>query len=175
MKNFLTSAAAVLNRISVLALWLSGICLIAMTVTIAYQVFGRYVLNDTPSWAEALSVTFMGWFIFLGAAVGVHERTHLGFDVLILVVPPRAKLILRMLSDLVVCGFGMGMIYYGLELTIETWDAIRPTLGIPDGARYIPLTLGGVLITIFSLRSILARLIDPEQESDLQTLQVDKG
>jgi hypothetical protein len=33
----------------------------------------------------------MSWFIFLGAAVGVRENYHLGFDVLLYVLPPAAS------------------------------------------------------------------------------------
>ena len=58
-----------------------------MTAFVAWQVFGRYVLNRSPSWTEPGSVMLMSWFIFLGAAVGVRENNHMGFDVLLYVLP----------------------------------------------------------------------------------------
>ncbi len=84
------------------ALWLAGIGLVAMTVIVAWQVFCRYVLNDSPSWTEPGAVMLMSWFIFLGAAVGVRENYHLGFDVLLYVLPKAGKKWLRMISDIVV-------------------------------------------------------------------------
>ena len=54
-----------------IALWLSGTGLVLMTAFISVQVFYRYVLNDSQSWTEPASVMLMGWFIFLGAAVGI--------------------------------------------------------------------------------------------------------
>jgi hypothetical protein len=72
-----------------------------MTGMVAWQVFCRYVLNDSPSWTEPGAVMLMSWFIFLGAAVGVRENYHLGFDVLLYVVPKGGKIWLRMISDLV--------------------------------------------------------------------------
>jgi TRAP-type C4-dicarboxylate transport system permease small subunit len=158
---------AVLARVSLFSLWLSGTCLVGMVIIIAYVVFGRYVLSSTPSWGEALAVLLMGWFIFFGAAVGVFERTHLGFDVFLYILPPRAKVVMRMVSDIAVFAFGVGMVYYGTGLAIDTWDAIRPTLGIPDGARYIPLALGGLLTCLFSLKSMVARLAGLEVEHEL--------
>ncbi len=62
-----------------------------MTVFVAWQVFCRYVLNDSPSWTEPGAVMLMSWFIFLGAAVGVRENYHLGFDVLLYVLPRAAS------------------------------------------------------------------------------------
>lgn len=166
MKSFITKLTWVLDRLSVFSLWLAGINLVAMVAIIFYVVFGRYILHSTPSWGEALSVTCMGWFIFFGAAVGVYERTHLGFDVLFYFLPPRGKDVLRTLSDIAVFAFGIGMVWYGADLTITTWDAIRPTLGIPDGFRYVPLVLGGVLVCLFTFKSLLARFFGMGEESE---------
>ena len=52
-----------------------------MTVFVGWQVFGRYVLNDSPSWTEPASLLLMSWFILLGSAVGVREGVHLGFEI----------------------------------------------------------------------------------------------
>jgi TRAP-type C4-dicarboxylate transport system permease small subunit len=163
VKNFLRQFTTFLDRACVISLWISGTCLVGMVVIIAYVVFGRYILHSTPSWGEALSIALMGWFIFFGAAVGVHERTHLGFDVLFYFLPPRGKTVLRTLSDIAVFAFGIGMVYYGYLLADKTWDAIRPTLGIPDGVRYVPLVLGGILVCLFTLKSLLARFLGMEE------------
>lgn len=167
MKSNLQALAVILDRVSLFSLWLAGTCLVGMVVVIAWVVFGRYVLHSTPPWGEALSVALMGWFIFFGAAVGVYERTHLGFDVLLYIVPPRLKSTMRFISDIAVFMFGVGMVYYGTGLAVDTWDAIKPTLGIPDGARYIPLALGGLLVCIFSLKSLVARLAGLNEDDDL--------
>ena len=72
-----------LRLVSTAALWLAGGGLILMTVFITAQVFMRYVMNDSLVWSEPASVILMGWFIFLGAAVGIREGYHLSFDVLL--------------------------------------------------------------------------------------------
>ena len=40
-----------------------------------------------PELDRAASILVMSWFIFLGAAVGVRENFHMGFDVLIHFLP----------------------------------------------------------------------------------------
>jgi TRAP-type C4-dicarboxylate transport system permease small subunit len=37
------------------------------------QVFGRYVLNDTPSWAESTALVLVLYVTMFGAAVGVRD------------------------------------------------------------------------------------------------------
>jgi TRAP-type C4-dicarboxylate transport system permease small subunit len=91
-----------MRLVSTAALWLAGTGLILMTVFITAQVFMRYVMNDSLVWSEPASVILMGWFIFLGAAVGIREGYHLSFDVLLYFLPQKAKLVLFSVSDLVV-------------------------------------------------------------------------
>ncbi len=150
--------AGVLGVVARFALWLSGVGLVAMTACVAWQVFSRYLLNHSPSWTEATSVLLMGWFIFLGAAVGIREGYHLSFDVLLYLLPEGGKKVLHTISDLVVTAFGLGMVIYGFKLSYGTWDATMPALGIPGGFALVPVIIGGVLVVLFSLERIARRL-----------------
>ncbi|MBY3573107.1 TRAP transporter small permease [Rhizobium laguerreae] len=158
MSNNLTPVVNSLTRLSNAALWLAGTGLVLMTVFVAWQVFCRYVLNDSPSWTEPGSVMLMSWFIFLGAAVGIRENNHLGFDVLLYVLPKSGKRVLRMISDVVILAFGAGMVWYGGALMSLTWNTTLPSLGISGAFDYLPLAGGGVLAVIFSLERIVLRL-----------------
>ncbi|WP_394891435.1 TRAP transporter small permease [Mesorhizobium sp. AaZ16] len=158
MSNSLTPAVNFLARLSNAALWLAGAGLVLMTTFVAWQVFCRYVLNDSPSWTEPGSVMLMSWFIFLGAAVGIRENNHLGFDVLLYVLPKSGKRVLRMISDVVILAFGAGMIWYGGALMSLTWNTTLPSLGISGAFDYLPLAGGGVLAVIFTLERIVLRL-----------------
>jgi TRAP-type C4-dicarboxylate transport system permease small subunit len=154
----LSKAARILTAVSTGSLWLAGIGLVVMTAFVAWQVFCRYVLNDSPSWTEPGSVMLMSWFIFLGAAVGVRENYHLGFDVLLYVLPKGGKRWLRMISDVVAFAFGVGMIWYGGQLVALTWGSTLPSLGISGGWDYVPLVAGGFLVVLFTLERIVLRL-----------------
>jgi TRAP-type C4-dicarboxylate transport system permease small subunit len=148
----------ILTRLNTLALYLAGVGLVVMTIIVGWQVFCRYVLNDSPSWTEPGAVMLMSWFIFLGAAVGVRENNHMGFDVLLYVIPTSGKKWLRMISDVVIFAFGVGMVWYGASLVRLTWDTTLPALGISGGWDYLPLSIGGALITLFALERIILRL-----------------
>ena len=157
MKNSLLRASRALHTISDLAVWIAGIGLVAMTVIVAYQVFTRYVLNASPPWTEAASIMIMSWFIFLGAAVGVRENFHMGFDVLLYVLPPGAQPWLRTISDLAIFAFAFGMAWFGGELAIRYWSTRIPVLGLPTTFTYLPIVASGVLMCLFSLERILLR------------------
>jgi TRAP-type C4-dicarboxylate transport system permease small subunit len=157
MQQRMIGIAGLLGLLARGALWVAGIALVAMTALVAAQVFARYVVGAPLTWTEPTSILLMGWFILLGAAVGTREGYHLSFDVLLMVLPQRIVQVLHSVSDLVVAGFGAGMAWFGFELLTRTWTASMPTLGLPGGVAFIPLTLSGVLIVIFSAERLARR------------------
>lgn len=168
-----------LSALSNGALYLAAALLVLMTFFVGWQVFTRYILNWSNAWTEPAAVMLMSWFIFLGAAVGVRENFHLGFDVLLYVLPKGAKKYLRTISDLVVLAFAVGMIIYGGQLVALSWVARMPTLGIPEGAKYLPLVAGGILIVLFAIERLVLRWsgvdIDADVNVDLEEVPTSKS
>lgn len=159
MLDFVIGVSRRLAVVARLALWISGTGLVLMTAAVAWQVFGRYVLNATPVWTEVTAVLLMGWFIFLGAAVGIREGYHLSFDILLYILPQRVKHVLFTVSDLLVAAFATGMTVYGLQLAQGTWSNTMPGLGLPSGVSFLAVLTGGGLIVIFSLERVARRLV----------------
>ncbi|TWF54451.1 TRAP transporter small permease [Neorhizobium alkalisoli] len=167
MRKFMLAVKPVLGGLSKLSLYIAGIGIITMTVIVGWQVFGRYVLNDSPSWSEPLSLYLMSWFIMLGAAVGVRESVHLGLDIVRYVMPPHIQKAMDLLSLGLIVLFGIGMAYYSTLLAIGTWTATIPVLGWPGGVDFIPMIVGGVMIAIFSLERFIDVAIGEEIAADV--------
>lgn len=148
----------VVRLLSRAALWISGVGLIVMTVAVAWQVTGRYVLNDSPSWTEPFSLLLMSWFILLGAAVGVREGDHLGFEIGLHYARPAVRRAMEALTHILVIFFGAAMAWYGWELAMGTWSAKMAGIDLPQGVDYLPLVGGGALIAVFSLEKLLSDL-----------------
>ena len=158
MRQMMQKLAETTGWIARAGLWLAGIGLVMMTAFVFAQVFFRYILGTSLYWAEPASVMLMGWFIFLGAAVGVKEGYHLSFDVGLMVLPGRARPWLHTASDLVVTAFGFGMSFYGWQLAAKASTTMIPGLGLTRIWDFAPLIAGGVLLMLFSAERILRRL-----------------
>lgn len=158
MEKTMRSIALVTGAVARLSLWVAGTGLVFMTAIIFAQVFWRYVLNDSIPWTEPAAVMIMGWFIFLGAAVGIREGYHLSFDVLLYMLSEKAKLFLYSVSDIFVGVFGGGMTWYGWQLAEKTAANKLPALGISGAFDFAPLVFGGLLIVLFSLERVARRL-----------------
>src|SRR4030095_7333926 len=87
--------------------------LMGIVVTVALQVFGRYVLNDTPIWAESTALVLILYVTMLGAAVGVRDAGHIGLESLLVLVSDSLRLKLEVVIHLLVGTFGLIMAWNG--------------------------------------------------------------
>jgi TRAP-type C4-dicarboxylate transport system permease small subunit len=172
MRQFMLAIRPGLTWLSLISLYIAGIGMVLMTVIIGWQVFARYVLNNTPSWSEPLSLFLMLWFILLGAAVGVRESVHLGLDIVRYAMPPSIQKLMDLLSLGLIVLFGMAMAFYSTLLSVGTWSATIPVLGWPGGVDFIPMIVGGVMITIFSLERFVDVALDEQIAADVIVQEV---
>src|SRR3569833_3316774 len=59
-------------------MYLSVTGLLIIVTIVFYQVFGRYVLNSSPTWTENLALVLILYVTLIGAAVGVRDAGHIG-------------------------------------------------------------------------------------------------
>ena len=153
--NFYTNFCAMLSKIS-LILAVTG--LIAVVLCVQWQVIGRYVLNDTPTWAEALALLLVLFVTAFGLAVGVRDAGHIGLESLVVLLPKKWQHRIEILIHALVGLFGALMVKSGWLWMVAKWGEKKPMMPVPDGIDYLPLVIAGVLIVLFSIEHIIALL-----------------
>ncbi|BDU53494.1 TRAP transporter small permease [Limnohabitans sp. INBF002] len=138
--------------------------LVLLIAAVLYQVIGRYVLNDTPTWAESGAVLLVLYVTMLGMAVGVRDAGHIGLESLLVLVPDTVRLKMELLIHVLVLGFGVVMAYNCAVLAQSVWDYKIPTLGLSEAFKYVPPAMAGVLIALFSIEHIIALIRGEEVE-----------
>ncbi len=144
--------------LSKLALMVAVAGLLAVVLCVQYQVVGRYLFNDTPTWAEALAMLLVLYVTALGVAVGVRDAGHIGLESLLVLLPERLRRKLEILIHLLVALFGALMLKAGWLWTTLKWAEKKPMLGVPEGMDYLPLVIAGALIILFSIEHVVALL-----------------
>jgi len=150
--------------LSKLSLVLAVILLLGIVLCVQWQVIGRYVFNDTPTWAEALALLLVLYMTSLGVAVGVRDAGHIGLESLAVLLPEYWQIKLAMVVHVLVALFGFMMAKSGWLWATLKWNEKKPMLGVPEGADYVPLVVAGVLIVLFSIEHIVALLRGVEVE-----------
>ena len=136
--------------------WLIGFGsagLLAMTAIIAWQVFGRFILDASPSWTEQASLILMIWYVMFAAAAGVHEGFHIRIALLEERLGERARPVMRLVAAIVAV-LGLVLFVYGLQLCWLVRGNVVPSLGISRSVAYVPLPVSGLLMALFALPQI---------------------
>ncbi len=163
---FLRRMDKVYDLISRLCLLLAGVALVVMTAIFAWLVFGRYVLNDTPTWVEQVSLLLVMVIAFFGSAVGVHRHTHLSVVLFRSLVPSWVRTVFVFVSDVLMAVFGGMMFWYGIELTIFKWKTLIPLIQWSEGLRSLPLTISGALLFLFSTGHLIRLFLGRDERKD---------
>jgi TRAP-type C4-dicarboxylate transport system permease small subunit len=130
--------------------------LVLLLVAVLWQVFGRYVLNNTPTWAESLALLLVLYVTMLGCAVGVRDAGHIGMELLGPLLPERFHLAFGILIHVLTLAFGVIMAWNCVLMFVSVRGYMIPTLGISESWRYVPLVAAGALIVLFSIEHIVA-------------------
>lgn len=129
--------------------------LLAMTAIIGWQVFGRFVLNSSPSWTEQASLILMIWYVMFAAAAGVYEGFHIRIALLEEKFGERARPLLRVVAAIIVV-IGLVLLVYGAQLCWAVRSNVVPSLGVSRAVAYIPLPVSGLLMVFFALPQMLS-------------------
>ena len=154
------------NVLSRICLIVAGTALVVMTVMFAWLVYGRYVLNDTPTWVEQVSHLLLMVIAFLGAAVGVRQDTHLSVVLFRSAVPTAVRTVFVVITDVLMAGFGGFMFWYGLQLTQFKWKTMIPLINVSEGLRSLPLTICGALVFLFSTGHLIRVFLGRDNRVD---------
>ena len=142
--------------VSRLSLALAVLGLLAVVLCVQWQVIGRYILNDTPTWAENLALLLVLFVTAFGLAVGVRDAGHIGLESLVVLLPERWQRRLALLVHALVALFGALMVHSGWLWAQAKWGEKKPMLPVPDGIDYVPVVIAGLLVVLFSIEHMLA-------------------
>lgn len=156
-----------LDALSWLCKIVTGTGLVVLTVIFGWLVFGRYVLNATPTWVEQIALLLVMLVTFLGAAVGIHENTHLGVSYFREIAPKPVRVLFTALSHLMLAVFGGVMMWHSTALVLFKWGSLIPLIHVPEGLRAIPIAVCGALVLLFSVGHLINMVRGIDEGSSL--------
>ena len=133
---------------------------VAMVVSVTWQVLSRYLFVVPAAWTEELARFLLIWIGMLGAAYAYRTRSHLGLDLLPAKLTGNRKVALNILTHLVCLLFAAAVLVTGgSSLVAMTWELKQysAAMGVPIAYVYSVIPVSGVLICVFALFAMFDR------------------
>jgi TRAP-type C4-dicarboxylate transport system permease small subunit len=131
----------------------------AIFVIILFTVFSRYLFNYVLSWSEEVPRYLLVWIGFLGAALAVDCKDHIGFDYVFNKFSPRAREVLNVFLNLGIALIGLIMLIYGIEFVKLFGADWMESIPFTNVWFYTALPISGALILLFVLRQQLEAIL----------------
>jgi TRAP-type C4-dicarboxylate transport system permease small subunit len=153
-----------LDRLADAVVALAALALVGLVAVQGWQVFARYVLNDSPSWTEPVTLALLTAAMAFGAAAGVHSDRHFAFTLLADTAPPRLRNLLLVFNRLVIAVLGGVLSWWSFVLFRSGFDVRAAGAAFPESLPYAPVALGGALIAVFALARCLPSSRSPSSD-----------
>jgi TRAP-type transport system small permease protein len=160
----MTALARFNARLARYGMYVSVAGLFMIVAVVAFQVFGRYVMNSSPTWSENLALVLVLYVTLIGAAVGVRDAGHVGLESLLVLAPDRIRNRLEIAIHGLVGIFGALMAWNGWILGESVAAYKLSNINLGEWVRYVPLVVSGAMIVLFSVEHVLALLRHGEVE-----------
>ncbi|MFL6586075.1 MAG: TRAP transporter small permease [Luteimonas sp.] len=147
-----------LDRLADAVIAIAAAALFGLVIVQGWQVFARYVINDSPSWTEPVTLLLLSIAMSLGAAAGVHTKRHFGFFLLQDHMRPAIRKLVDLLIPLVIIAIGAVIAYWGAVLLFDGLHVKAAGAPLPQSINYLPLSIGGALMVVFALNQFMGVL-----------------
>jgi TRAP-type C4-dicarboxylate transport system permease small subunit len=144
-----------MDTLHALCMWVSGLCLVVITLIIPWGVFTRYVLGYGSSWPEPMAVLLVIVLSFLSAALCYRDNLHIAVMALPNSLPDGPRRLLGWLVEICMAATNLFMLVWGIELVKTTWfQVIAEFPIISAGLTYVPVPLAGAITALFVLERL---------------------
>lgn len=117
--------------------------MVILTTIVIVAVIYR-LIGSSLAWYDEVAAILLAWITYYGSALAALRRRHIGFDSVLLALPPRTRMVAVALAEIITAGFFVLLawagfvvmsILGGMSLTSLTWVPISFTQSvIPLGA-----------------------------------------
>ncbi len=124
------------------------VCAILFALIIAIgglNVFCRYVLNDSLTWAEEAMRFICIWMVFIGSSLTIRVDGHVSIDILQSILKNRTiKFVLYVITRLVAASFLVLLLPASVELVMKMGSSYSSAVGISYSIVYLSFPVGAV-------------------------------
>jgi C4-dicarboxylate transporter DctQ subunit len=124
--------------------------LAAITLLTFCQVVLRYVFDTGLIWALEATTYLFGWLVLIGMSIGVRANRHIAVDLLLAVLPGRARRIAVLLAIALSLLYAVLMLYGSVTLVsqLRAFGSLAHDIPLPRWLLLMSLPVGFALLSL---------------------------
>lgn len=135
--------------------WTLTILMAAITVSVFWGVFTRFVLQNSATWTGEFSGFALVWITFTGTAYAVYHKSHIRFESLFDMLPQPIRLVIGTIFNVIMLLFFAIILVTGYKLSMSAMTAETVSLPVTKGIVYLVLPVGSLIMMIGFLSDTL--------------------
>jgi C4-dicarboxylate transporter, DctQ subunit len=132
----------------------------AMTLVTFMQVVARYVFNYSFVWALELTGVLFAWLIFIGMSYGVRVGAHIGVDIAVRSLGPRAGRMVASVAAVLCIVYALIVTWGGYQYVVKMHDVgiLMQDMPVQQWIPRLILPVGFALLA-FRFAQVLWRIV----------------
>lgn len=142
--------AAYEKFLEAIVILLMAVLAIEVTVGVVYRSSGYALV-----WYDEVASILLAWLTFYGSALAAVKRAHIGCPEVMALLPPRVKLVFRVIAEVLVIAFFALIAWVGYSiLEVLATDSLVSLPGVPVNYVQSVLPISAVLIILAELLTL---------------------
>lgn len=145
---------AIKNILQWLLEWATILLMVALTTVVVVSVIAR-LLGESFSWYDEVAAIGLAWVTYYGAALAALKRRHIGFDSVLLALPPGVRMAVAILGEAIVLAFFVLLAWAGMQvLEVLAGDTLVSLDWVPVQLTQSVIPIGAVLFIVCQIVSM---------------------
>ena len=146
---------SVVERVSVIFGYISGVFALLMMFIIGYDVVMRHIFNNPTIWADEVSCYLLVGITFLGAAYTLNMGGHIHVETLVVRLKPKIRKRLEFITDVLSLAFLVVLVRQAYWLVKDSYVSNKISATLLRTPLYLPQLLLAIGLTWLCLQLLV--------------------
>lgn len=129
--------------------------LIALLVAfLSLAVVSRYLFDIGLAWSDEAARLMFVWIVFIGFAVGVRHRAHIGVEWFVDILPKGLRRVVAVLQDIALLVFSVFFFWQSLITLRFSFLQTLPSLEVSIAWLYMAVSVAGLLMILYAAANL---------------------
>jgi len=135
-----------------------GGLLVLMVTLLFLQVGTRYIFQGHLLWAGEMAIWLFVWISFLGSVILYINNKHIVIDIVLTLLPKKAKELLGRISSAIVFTFLLVLFYYSLPVVASYTNQTATSIEVSKFFLFASMPAALFLMIVYSVVSFAMKL-----------------